>query len=148
MFTDNELRRIKAFKNEREKLMNQIANLQTRLWYQTHGTHNQTKANQIQHRRRLLANKSANLYKQELQYANALRRKYGLQSIYSLAQPNLKNVEKAMRMATRRGIVEKVMRPSSLSQNVIRTIARLTYPSPPRQRYNYFTRRYIPVEPW
>lgn len=148
MFTENELRRIKAFKNEKERLMERIVNLQSRLWYQTHGTHNQAKANQIELRRRLLANKSLNLYKQELQYANALRRKYNLNRIYSLTQPNLKNIEKAMKMTTRRRIVEKVMRPSSLSQNVIRTIARLTYPSPPRQRYNYFTRRHIPIEPW
>lgn len=89
------------------------------------------------------------LHQKELQYANALKRKYNLKRIYSGTEPNLNNIIKAMKLETKRRVVEKIIPPLKLTQNINRTIARKAYPSPPRKHmYNFPTGQYLEVEPW
>jgi hypothetical protein len=96
MFTENEKRRIQAFRLEKEKLKRLNNNLKSRTWYITHGTHIQSKMNEIRRRSNLISEKVKILLEKELRYANALKRKYGLR-IYSNNPPTLENVEKALK---------------------------------------------------
>lgn len=133
MFTENELRRIRFFLKEYQKLGRVYDNLRNRLWYGTHGVSSHTKRTQIEARTRKAYNSQKRLYNKSVEYANALKRKYGLR-IHTAARPNLNNLQKAMRTATRRHIVEKVMRTTPLVPNMLREMSRTAYRSPPRAR--------------
>lgn len=150
MFTENELRRIKSFLKEYRNLNRVASNLRNRLWYGTHGTGSPTKEAQIANRYRKLLLSQKSVYNKSVEYANALKRKYGLR-IRTAARPNLTNLQKAMRTATRRQIVEKVMRTTPLVPNMLRELSRTAYRSPPRARKFNFGRRNLNLgthEPW
>lgn len=137
MFTSSEQRRIHAFRKELNRLDRLSLNLTDRLWHGTHGTHNQEKYNQIRARFNRTGQQYRNVYRKQLEYANALKRKYGLR-VYSMGRPNLNRVERALKLNTARRSTQKIFRTTPLPPNVFRVI----FPNRPRSGM------YRNVEPW
>lgn len=133
MFTETETKRIRSFMKQYHNLGRVADNLRERLWYQTHGTTSPTKEAQIERRFRKVMNNQTRVYNKSVEYANALKRKYGLR-VHSLTRPNLRNVAWARRRNVQRRTAERVMRTSPLVPNMLRVASRTAYPSPPRRR--------------
>ena len=134
MFSDTEIKRIKSFLKEYRNLSKVAENLKTRLWYGTHGTTSPTKQAQIQGRFRRVANAQQKVYNKSVEYANILKRKYGLRIHSGTMRPNLPNVGWGMRRRVNRQTAERVMRTTPLVPNTLRHSSRFAYPSPPRAR--------------
>jgi hypothetical protein len=133
MFTETELKRIKSFLKQYRNLNKVAQNLRSRLWYRTHGTMSPTKEAQIEGRSRKVANAQRKVYNKSVEYANILKRKYGLR-IPTIGRPNLREVGWARRRNVNRRTAEKTMRTANLVPNTIRHSVRMAYPSPPRKR--------------
>ena len=159
MFTETETKRIKSFLKQYNNLNRVAENLKNRLWYGSHGTASPTKAAEIRSRYRKIANAQSKVYHKSIEYANILKRKYGLRIHSGNERPNLRKVATAMRRKVNRQTTERVMRSTPLVPNTLRLTTRFAYPSPPRKRTPIFpttgfaaNRRrptgYIYHEPW
>ena len=159
MFTESETKRIKSFLKQYRNLNKIAENLKNRLWYGRHGTASPTKAAEIRRRYRKVANAQSKVYHKSIEYANILKRKYGLRVHSGPTRPNLPEVGWAMRRRVNRQTAERVMRNTPLVPNTLRLTTRFAYPSPPRKRTPIFpttgfasNRRrptgYIYHEPW
>lgn len=134
MFTETELKRIKSFLKQYSNLSRVSNNLKNRLWYVTHGTASPTKEAEIRRRYRKLVNAQRKIYNKSVEYANILKRKYGLRIHSGTTRPNLPEVGWARRRNVNRRTAERAMRTTPLVTNTIRHTARMAYPSPPRRR--------------
>lgn len=159
MFTESETKRIKSFLKQYRNLNKVAENLKNRLWHGTHGTTSPTKQAEIRSRFSKVANAQSKVYHKSIEYANILKRKYGLRIHSGTMRPSLPEVGWAMRRKVNRQTAERVMRTTPLVPNTIRHTVRMAYPSPPRKRTAIFPTTgfasarirptgYIYHEPW